>query len=200
LSAMIANDHYFPDGKYRLVSPIKILKCASLTSVNGAKPQPDYIPEPLRQDYYEACQIKNLSPKAAATLIRRCLQGMIRDFCGISRGTLDREIKSLRSALDAGTAPEGVTHWSLDAIDAVRSIGNIGAHMEKDINLIIDVDPDEAQLLVELVETLFQEWYVVRHERNERFAKIARLAEEKRAERNQTDAAPGPGPDPDSIA
>ena len=29
------------------------------------------------------------------------------------------------------------------AIDAVRSIGNIGAHMEKDINLIVDVDPEE---------------------------------------------------------
>lgn len=37
----------------------------------------------------------------------------------------------------------------------VREIGNIGAHMEADINVIIDVDPDEAQILIDLVELLF---------------------------------------------
>src|SRR5215472_1405790 len=41
---------------------------------------PDYVPEPIRNDYHEACRIVNLSPKASATLSRRCLQGMIRDF------------------------------------------------------------------------------------------------------------------------
>ncbi|MGA2468917.1 MAG: hypothetical protein ABSH06_31845 [Thermodesulfobacteriota bacterium] len=48
-----------------------------------AKPFPDYITEQLRNDYEEACLIKNKSPKASATLSRRCLQGMIRDFWGI---------------------------------------------------------------------------------------------------------------------
>jgi len=33
-----------------------------------------------------------------------------------------------------------------EAIDAVRKLGNIGAHMEKDINVIVDVDPEEAEL------------------------------------------------------
>ena len=41
---------------------------------------PDYIPQAIRSDYEEACSIVNLSPKASATLSRRCLQGMIRDF------------------------------------------------------------------------------------------------------------------------
>lgn len=50
-----------------------------------AKPQPEYIPAPLREDYYEACLIRDKSPKASATLARRCLQGMIRDFCGITK-------------------------------------------------------------------------------------------------------------------
>ena len=36
------------------------------------------IPIPqLMDDYEEACAIVNLSPKASATLSRRCLQGMI---------------------------------------------------------------------------------------------------------------------------
>ena len=104
----------------------------------------------MRDDYYEACAIRDLSPKASATLTRRCLQGMIRDFCGIAKATLAKEIDALREALDNHTAPKGVTHESVEAIDAVRKVGNIGAHMEKDIALIVDVDPGEAQMLIEL--------------------------------------------------
>ena len=52
-----------------------------------------------------------------------------------------------------------------DAIDAVRKVGNIGAHIEKDINVIIDVEPREAELLIGLIEMLLKDWYVVREER-----------------------------------
>jgi hypothetical protein len=149
----------------------------------AAKSQPDYIPIALREDYSEACIIRDLSPKAAATLVRRCLQGMLHDFCGISKRTLAQEIAALRKALDDGQAPDGVTHESVDAIDAVRGIGNIGAHMEHDINLIVEVDADEAQLLIELVETLFLDWYVARHQRAARLTKIQRLAAEKQEAR-----------------
>ena len=44
--------------------------------------------------------------------------------------------------------------------------------MEGDINLIIDVEPSEAQALIELIKILFEEWYVARHERD---AKLERL-------------------------
>jgi hypothetical protein len=87
-----------------------------------SKPQPDYILEPLRQDYYEACTIRDLSPKASATLARRCLQGMIRDFCGISKNRLIDEIKELRRLVDAGQAPRGVQDDTVDAIDHVREL------------------------------------------------------------------------------
>jgi hypothetical protein len=146
-----------------------------------AVPQPDFIPGALRSDYYEACSIRELSPKASATLSRRCLQGMIRDFCNIAKGTLDAEIKALRAALDSGQAPAGVTLESVEAIDQVRSIGNIGAHMEKDINLIIEVDEGEAEALTDLIEILFKEWYVARQERQQKLALIKAIAEEKKA-------------------
>lgn len=145
--------------------------------------QPDYIPKPLRDDYYEACRIRDLSPKASATLTRRCLQGMIRDFCKITDETLDKEIKRLTSLVEADKAPRGVTPESVEAIDHVRKIGNIGAHMEKDINLIVDIDPDEAQMLLELVETLFEEWYIARKTREERFAQLAALRAAKDAQK-----------------
>lgn len=150
---------------------------------SAAKPQPEYIPAPLREDYREACRIRDLSPKAAATLARRCLQGMIRDFCGIARATLNAEILELRRLLDAGEQPRGVTHESMDAVDAVRSVGNIGAHMERDIDLIVPVDPDEAQLLIELIELLFEEWYVARHKRGQKLSAVRELADAKRAYR-----------------
>ena len=146
---------------------------------SSAKPQPEFIPHPLVEDYTEACKIRDLSPKASATLARRCLQGMIRDFAGIKKGRLIDEINALKALVDKDTAPKGVSSESVEAIDAVRTIGNIGAHMEKDINLVIDVEPEEAQILIELIETLFDEWYIERAKRKQRFEKISAIAAEK---------------------
>lgn len=141
-----------------------------------SKQFPDYIPKAIRDDYYEACLIRDLSPKASATLSRRCLQGMIRDFFGIQARTLFDEINGIKDKLDPLT-------W--DAIDAVRSIGNIGAHMEKDINIIIDVDSSEASLLIGLIESLIDDWYVSRHERQRRLQSIVGVAEQKRAAKSE---------------
>lgn len=147
----------------------------------SAKPQPSFIPKALREDYVEACRIRDLSPKASATLARRCLQGMIRHFCGISKARLIDEVNALREAVEGGSAPRGVTIESIDAIDHVRKIGNIGAHMEKNVDLIVDIDPGEAQTLIELIEMLFDEWYVEQHNRTERLKKIASIGEKKAA-------------------
>jgi Domain of unknown function (DUF4145) len=148
-----------------------------------SRPQPDFIPVALRQDYLEACLIRDLSPKASATLSRRCIQGMIRDFAGISRGTLAEEIRELGKRVADGVAPKGVSEESVEAIDHVRSIGNIGAHMEKDINLIVSIEADEAQILIELIESLFDEWYVARKKREQRFASVKNISEQKKADK-----------------
>jgi hypothetical protein len=149
-----------------------VLKDWSLIPPSTAKVFPNYVPQPIRDDYVEACAIRDLSPKASATLSRRCLQGMIRDFWKISKGRLVDEIDGIKDKVDATT-------WA--AIDAVRKIGNIGAHMEKDINVIVDVDPDEAQLLIELIELLIKDWYVTRQERAERLAAIVKVKDSKDA-------------------
>ncbi|QPJ66300.1 MAG: DUF4145 domain-containing protein [Candidatus Nitrohelix vancouverensis] len=146
---------------------------------SSAKPQPDYIPDPIKQDYYEACKIRDLSPKASATLARRCLQGMIRDFHDITKGRLIDEIEAIKDTIESEV-------WT--AIDAVRKMGNIGAHMEKDINVIIDVDPDEAQQLIGLIEMLFKEWYVAKKERQDRLAAIQALGNKKDDVKNSKEA------------
>ncbi|MCJ2125101.1 DUF4145 domain-containing protein [Methylobacterium sp. J-077] len=180
------------NGNFRLGSELAFWQ---LLPESSAKFQPDYIPKPLRDDYLEACRIKNLSPKASATLSRRCLQGMIRDFCNISRGRLIDEIKALRKAIDEGAAPAGVTSETVDAIDSVREVGNIGAHMEKDINVIVDVDPDEAQILIELIELLFEDWYVARNARQQRLAKVTALSAAKTAQLEAAKLAALPKPE-----
>jgi hypothetical protein len=123
-------------------------------------------------DYVEACAIRDLSPKASATLSRRCLQGIIRDFWKVSKPTLVQEIEAIKDKTDPLT-------W--EAIDSVRKIGNISAHMEADINVIVDVDANEAQLLIELIETLIKDWYVVRHDREKRLKAIVAARDAKDA-------------------
>jgi hypothetical protein len=159
-----------PNGP-KLVSSDRLQEWA-LIPLSDAKVFPDYVPAVIRTDYSEACAIKKLSPKASATLARRCLQGMIRDYWGITKARLIDEIEAIKDKVDPLT-------WQ--AIDAVRHIGNIGAHMEKDINVIIDVDSDEAGQLIGLIELLVKDWYVTRHERQERLRGIAELANVKKA-------------------
>ena len=136
-----------------------------------AKVMPGYIPEAIKEDYLEACRIRDLSPKASATLSRRCLQGMIRDFWGISKSKLKDEIDALEEKVDADV-------W--DSIDAVRKVGNIGAHMEKDIDVIVPVEPEEAQLLIGLIEQLVEDWYVARDARKKRAESLKALAASKK--------------------
>jgi hypothetical protein len=148
-----------------------ILQTWHLLPESRAKVLPTYIPKTIQEDYYEACRIRDLSPKASATLARRCLQSMIRDFWGIKKTRLIDEIRELEQKVDPLT-------WS--AIDSVREVGNIGAHMEKDINLIIEVEPKEAQILIELIEQLVDDWYVERFNKEQRSKKIKELATVKK--------------------
>ena len=112
-----------------------------------------------------------LSPKASATLSRRCLQGMIRDYWNVqNKKSLYEEIDAIKNQIKPSV---------FDAIDGMRNIGNIGAHMQKDINLIIDVEPQEAQLLITLIENLFKEWYISRHETESNFKDIIELSKTK---------------------
>jgi hypothetical protein len=164
-----------PTGEYKATGgPLKTWR---LMPNSFAKVFPTYIPKPLLGDYEEAAAIRDLSPKASATLSRRCLQGMIRDFWGVKKSRLIDEIDGIREKIDPLT-------WQ--AIDAVRQVGNIGAHMEKDINLIIDVEPREAQLLIELIELLFKEWYIHKHEREANLKAIANVASAKTGAKGKT--------------
>lgn len=149
-----------------------------LVPASDAKVFPGYVPQAVRDTYTEACLIRNLSPQASATLSRRCLQGMIRDFWSVKDlPTLKHEINAIQTEVEPDT-------W--EAIEAVRAVGNIGAHMEQDVNLIIGVDPDEAAWLIWLVERLINDWYIGRKHRQNALREIAALRATKDAAKEQT--------------
>ena len=140
----------------------------------NAKQFPDFVPKPIRDDYAQACLIRDLSPKSAATLARRCLQGMIRDFWKVNKANLAQEIAAIESEVNADT---------LEAINTVREFGNIGAHMEKEVDRVIDIEPGEVEQLIWLVESLITDWYVARAERQKRLAKTKEMRRQKEAQR-----------------
>lgn len=162
------------DGVGKLVKDIHV----PIRPLSSAKQFPEYIPEAIRQDYAEACAIVHLSPKASATLSRRCLQGMIRDFWGITRSTLNKEIDELKNKIPPDL-------WF--SIDALRQLGNIGAHMERDTNVIVDIEPNEADSLIKLIELLIKEWYINREERHKLFSNIITTNQTKQSKRKRTE-------------
>lgn len=142
---------------------------------SSAKQFPDYVPIQIRKDYEEACAIVALSPKSSATLSRRCLQSMIRDFWGISKKTLYAEIEALEAVIPP--TQKKVLH-------SLRGIGNIGAHPEADINTIIDIEPDDASKLIKVIEFFMNKWYVERHEQEKLFDEINGINDEMQSNRN----------------
>lgn len=137
---------------------------------------PDYVPLSIRNDYTEAHKILELSPKASATLSRRALQGMIRDYWNESKQNLHQEIEAIKDRIDID---------EFNALMSLKSIGNIGAHPEKDINTIVDVEIEEARQLVELIEMFIEDWYVKSHDKRERLARINQIADEKKSQADQ---------------
>lgn len=133
----------------------------------GARALPEYVPSHVRKEYEEASAVRVVSPNAAATLARRCLQAMIRDFWGITKGMLSAEIEALKDKVEPET-------WN--AIEGVRSSGHIGLHLEKGANLVLEADPQEPDVLLSLIEYLIDDWYVARHKRQERLSLLRETA------------------------
>jgi hypothetical protein len=167
---------------------------------SGSKSTPESVPTQIREDYAEAYLIRELSPKASATLSRRCLQSIIKDFCKVDERTLNLAIKALRMLVADGTLPAGVTLDAINAIDDVCHIGNIGAHIEDDVNLIATTEPLESQVLLELLNFLIKDWYVERERRA--MHRLALTSATERIKLQQSgvnasstpDAAESPGP------
>jgi hypothetical protein len=112
------------------------------------------VPKSIARDYVEACQVLPLSAKASAALARRCLQAVLNEK-GYKGSDLAKQIDQL---LKAGVLPTHVHQ----TVDAIRNFGNFSAHPinDKTSLQIIDVDPEEAEWCLEILEALFDHFYV----------------------------------------
>ena len=135
-----------------------------------AKPLSETVPKHIQDDYCEAHLIRQLSPKASATLARRALQGMIRHRWNVVKRTLHEEIVGIKEHCDEELYV---------AMLGLKAIGNIGAHPEKDAAVVIDVEEGEAEELLQLLLILDEDWYVSRARRNRNLASVAALAAKK---------------------
>jgi hypothetical protein len=149
-------------------------KSWSLVPQSRARSFPVALPSSVLQEYHEACFAIEFSPKVAAALSRRCLSAMLRDFWQVQPGSLNDEFRQVRGIVDPLT-------W--ETIESVRKNGMIGARMENEGTEILDVEPDEAELLIGLIETLIQDWYVAREDRRKRLEKIRKITGERAAEK-----------------
>ena len=118
----------------------------------------DEVPDDLKSDYFEACGVLLASPRSAATLSRRIVEAVLRQQ-GYNKDRLRDQIEAVRK--------ESVPDRKLPAvllriIDAVRQFGNFSAHQTVDMTTfqIIEVEPGEAELCLEIVEEMFELYYV----------------------------------------
>jgi hypothetical protein len=74
----------------------------------------------------------------------------LRDELKIVHKTLDKEIAEF-------IGRPGVPSQLAEAVDAVRTIGNFAAHPTKNTNTgeVLEVEPNEADWLVDVIESLF---------------------------------------------
>ena len=116
---------------------------------------PKEVPSEFGNDYIEACLVISDSPKASAALSRRCLQHLLREVAGVKKGSLANEIQQV---LDANQLPSYIA----DAIDGVRNIGNFAAHPIKSDSSgeVVDVEPGEADWNLDVIESLFDFYFV----------------------------------------
>lgn len=122
---------------------------------SATRPLPAEVPMAYGGDYVEASQVLLPSPKASAALSRRLLQKILREHFDIKATSLDREIEAFLGRSD-------LPSYLSEAVDAVRNVGNLAAHPLKDTNTgeIVDVEPGEADWLLEVLDVLFDYAFV----------------------------------------
>lgn len=121
--------------------------------LRSARPIPKEVPEHIKGDYEEAALVLNFSSKASAALSRRCLQAVLYEEGKATQHNLSDQIESVIPKLPSHIA---------ESIDAVRNIGNFAAHTTKSDTSgeIIEVEPGEAEWNLDVLDMLFDFYYV----------------------------------------
>ncbi|MCY3937340.1 MAG: DUF4145 domain-containing protein [Chloroflexi bacterium] len=146
---------------------------------NRPEIQSESLPATLKDDYLEACDVLELSPKASAVLSRRVLQGVLREQ-GYASKNLYKQIQAVLDEESENALPTAMK----GTIDYVRRFGNFSAHpdarpiTEETTLQVIDIEEGEAEWCLQIIEELFMHYYVEPERRTRRLqAAQERLAE-----------------------
>jgi len=142
-----------PDTVERIIHPRSV----------GRPPVPTGVPQPIVRDYTEAAAVLTDSPRASAALSRRCLQNLLVEKAGVKCKNLDDQIQEV---FVAGDLPTKLG----EDLDAARVVGNFGAHpiKSKSTGEIVEVEPGEAEWNLEILDALFDFFYVQEEKRQQR--------------------------------
>jgi hypothetical protein len=159
---LVLSRHHYDITRFGLEEPHQIVLYPKHGSTRKPCPPEVKAKSPaLAQDYLEACQCLEVSPKASAALSRRCLQQILREnenIPKISKGPdnqLTDEIKYVIGLNKLSSRLAG-------KLDHVRHVGNFAAHPTKDVSTgaVVDVEEGEAEYNLEVLEDLFDAYYV----------------------------------------
>lgn len=118
----------------------------------------DHVPDILARDYKEAWAVLPYSSKASAALSRRVLQALLQEQ-GYTAASLAQQIDAVLNEADpAKVLPNNIKR----NVDAIRNFGNFSAHPITDVTSlqVIEVESQEAEWCLEIVEGLFDHYYV----------------------------------------
>jgi hypothetical protein len=110
----------------------------------GPPPNPD-LPEDVQQDYVEASQILNLSPRGSAALLRLCVQKLC--------AHLEAEGNDINANI-ADLVKEGLDQQIQKALDVVRVVGNNAVHPGE---MDLKDDHETASSLFDLVNLIAEQ-------------------------------------------
>lgn len=147
----------------------RLVRRWSLIPDSRARAWPEYVPAAIRADYLEACKTEPVSPRASAAFSRRCIRAILHDFYGVEERRLVDEIAALKDNVEEPVS---------EALHALHQVGSIAAHPESPPDAIVDVDPKEATVLIELLELLILETYVASERRRASRVRAQAIADE----------------------
>ena len=140
-----------PGGSWHIENPKTIM----VRPIGSSRdPCPPEVPEDIKKDYVEACLVLPYSANASAALSRRCLQHILRKHANVNPSNLNAEINEV---LNRGNLPPDIQ----SVIRGPQIAGNIAAHpMSDKAGEITDVEPWEAEWVLDIIESLFGYYFV----------------------------------------
>jgi len=131
------------------------------------RPVAPEVPKRYAEDFRQACMILQDSTNASAALSRRCLQSLL-----VNEGSAKK--RNLVDQIDEVIQSKQLRTQLAENLHYIRKVGNLGAHETKNTHTgeVVDATAEEAEWLIEVLEGLFEHFFVEPEREKQRRAKF----------------------------